>query len=127
MLQVLSQETSQVSSDLPPIQRYELLSEGTFKLILAAFPPVARMVSGLNEVDLTKGAGTIDSNSKCLWTKSKHRITIAIGGGCYSASKSNEPDPACPERITKKNYQKDADRQWLEGSHHSELDCYKGK
>ena len=64
-------------------------------LIIAAGGPVAALVSGLCEVDLTKGRGVLDDTGckHCLWTKQGHRITVAVSSdGGVIVSKSKEVD-----------------------------------
>lgn len=80
------------------VERFEPITEDIFKQILDCFTPTARMIAGLNEVDLRRGAGVLSKDSKCLWTKDGHRVTVAMGqGGSFSAAKSKDPDPQAPE------------------------------
>lgn len=64
-------------------------------LIIASGGPAPAMISGLTEVDLSRGRGVLDDTGRkhCLWTKDGHRITVTVttDGGVIVA-KSNEPD-----------------------------------
>lgn len=59
---------------------------------------VGAMLTGLWEVDLTKGRGILEGNTRCLWTQDGRRITIALpadGGLIVSCGKAR--DPECPQ------------------------------
>ena len=65
--------------------------------------PMARLVVGMADVDVRKGRGVLvdetgtGSVSHCLWTRSRHRITVCVcSDGGLVVSRGKEPDPECP-------------------------------
>lgn len=80
------------------IQSFEAVTQLDVISIAGALGPIGAMIAGLNEVDIGAGAGVIDINTKCLWTKNGHRIEIWLGqDGSYGAAKSKELDPDKPQ------------------------------
>jgi hypothetical protein len=85
-------------SAIEKVEYCEPITQNTVSMIVRTLGPLTAIICGLNEVDLTKGAGVINKQSKCLWTKSRHRITIVISSdGGIIAHKSRDPDPDCPK------------------------------
>lgn len=78
------------------ITKFEPIDPRTFNGIICCFTPVARVVARFSEVDLSRGAGVIDSTTKCLWTKGGRRIEIWYQHGAYGASCSRDIDPDAP-------------------------------
>lgn len=59
---------------------------------------ISAMIAGLGEVDISAGAGVINDNTKCLWTKEGHRIEVWLSSdGGYGAAKSRAIDPEKPQ------------------------------
>lgn len=61
--------------------------------------PIAALVARIDDVDLSKGRGTIEAGREhCLWTKDRCRITVTVfpSGEGMLASVGKEPDPECP-------------------------------
>lgn len=81
------------------IKRMEPVTKArVVQLASALGGPIAAMVAGLNEVDISAGSGVYDGG-RCLWTKDGHRIEIQmISGGGIIAAKSKAPDPEYPNR-----------------------------
>ncbi len=66
--------------------------------LIAAVGPAGAMVASLFDVDLLRGRGVLEGNTRCLWTTKGHRITVQLtygGGICVGCGK--EPDPAAPQ------------------------------
>jgi len=76
----------------------EPVSETQLNALLRSMSPMARMISRMNDVDLSLGRGVLGKLEHCLWTKDKHRITVTIlETGGLLASVSKDVDPACPQ------------------------------
>ena len=57
--------------------------------LIKAVGPMAALISGLNEVDISLGRGVLEKGH-CLWTTEGHRVTvIASSDGGICVSKSN--------------------------------------
>lgn len=78
--------------------KIEQVTEKQLLALSRCLTPSGRMISRIGEADLTKGRGVLDGDSRCLWTKSGHRITITpiVGGGLITSC-SKDPDPECPK------------------------------
>jgi hypothetical protein len=65
--------------------------------LIASLTPIQVMVSGLNDVDITKGRGVLDESGRkhCMWTKDGKRITVEVsrdGGILVSLAKDVDPE-----------------------------------
>lgn len=79
--------------EFDPVQKYEPVDRGTVAM-LGQQLGLAAIVVELGKVDLSKGAGVLGDNSKCLWTTDGKRITFSlVTGGGFIASQSKEKDP----------------------------------
>jgi hypothetical protein len=74
----------------------EPVSKDQIKAITRTMTPIARMVSCIDDADLSKGRGVLDGNDRCLWTKDKRRITIHISPDCMTIACSKDIDIHCP-------------------------------
>lgn len=79
-----------------PIQRFEPLTIEQLAVVRRCFTPTEAMVAGLNFIDVRYGVGVIDNQTKCMWTRSKRRVTIGYNGGGRIATISKVEDPNCP-------------------------------
>jgi hypothetical protein len=67
-----------------------------------ALTPAAVMVSGLMDVDVSRGRGVLPdeggSTRHCLWTTRGHRVTVSVqNAGGLIVSRSKSPDPGAPD------------------------------
>ena len=75
----------------------EPVTRETVNMIASVIGSTAAMIVRLGDVDLSKGAGIISNNEKCLWTMSGHRISVLLSSdGGVIASCGKEPDPDIP-------------------------------
>ena len=80
-----------------PICSFEPVTSETVDSITSALGAIGAMIAGLNDIDISAGAGIIDKNTKCLWTQDGHRIEVWLSAdGSYGAAKSKEIDPDKP-------------------------------
>jgi len=86
-----------VASKFEPIQSFEPLTKLQFGVIKMTVRPIEAMVVGLGDTDISKGAGVIDGQTKCVWRKDRKRITLSHKSDVFIMSVSNDPDPSCPE------------------------------
>ncbi len=76
---------------------------------ITAFEPVTPMlvnqiasergfigITPASEIDIAAGAGVIDGMTKCLWTKSGHRVEIWFKDGEFGTMTSPAVDPLRP-------------------------------
>lgn len=80
------------------IKSFEPLTRDKWDSIRKAFTPTQAIVAGLNFVDFRFGAGVIDDQTKCVWTRERRRVTIFVSNGAYGASISKLEDPSCPKQ-----------------------------
>jgi len=81
------------------ILRMEPVTQEQVNALKRSMMPIARMISGIEEVDVSLGRGVLDESGlkHCLWTHDKHRVTVSVvTGGGLIVSKSNEPDEEAP-------------------------------
>lgn len=77
------------------IVKREPLTQANLDMLARTLRPIEQMVIQLGDADLSKGAGVLGNNRKCIWTKDGHRITFTmISGGGILSSLSKEIDPA---------------------------------
>lgn len=77
------------------IIKRELLTQATLDMLARTLRPIEAMIVRLGDADLSKGAGILSNNRKCIWTRDGHRITFTmITGGGFLSSLSKEVDPA---------------------------------
>jgi len=76
------------------VLRVEEVAQHMVDSLMNWMSPMAVMVSGLHDVDISRGRGVLSETEHrhCLWTTEGHRITVRIG---YSVIviKSKEVDP----------------------------------
>lgn len=84
-------------SKYEPIKSFEPLTREQLRIIVKPFTAVQAIAAGLNFIDYRYGAGVINETTKCVWTRTKRRVTIFGSHGTFGASLSKDPDPACPE------------------------------
>lgn len=64
-------------------------------LIRASGGHIPAMISGLYEVDLSRGRGVLEGSDRCLWTHDGRRITVSLlTGGGVIVSLAQQPDEA---------------------------------
>lgn len=79
---------------MPPVLAYEVLSPKTIAMFREGLSLAQVMVLRLDEVDICKGAGRVDANTKCVWTFDGCRISMTITAcGGLIATCSREYDP----------------------------------
>ena len=85
------------------ILRLEHVSTEQVQALISSLTPAGKMVSGLMEVDVSRGRGVLsedeDNIKHCLWTEQGHRVTVSVGEYGVMVSKSKEIDPDAPEKI----------------------------
>lgn len=82
-------------SDFDEVIKREPLTQANLDMLARTLRPVEAIVVRLGDADLSKGAGVLSNNRKCIWTKDGHRITFTmISGGGFLSSLSKEVDPA---------------------------------
>ena len=82
---------------MKPIKSFEPVTIAVIDSIAAVLGPTGAMIAGLGEIDIPAGAGVIEDNMKCLWTKSGHRIEVWLSSdGGFGAAKSKDVDPDKP-------------------------------
>ncbi len=91
------------------IIEHEELTQETIEAIRRAFPGIQGMVMRTSDIDISRGAGVMEGDTKCVWTHDGHRITMSIdnrmahGFGMPSGTKigacSREPDPMAPPGV----------------------------
>ncbi|HTG95782.1 MAG TPA: hypothetical protein VL866_24490 [Pyrinomonadaceae bacterium] len=82
-------------NDFDEILRREPLTQANLDMLARTLRPIEAIVVRLGDADLSKGAGVLSNNRKCIWTKDGHRITFTmISGGGFLSSLSKEVDPA---------------------------------
>lgn len=66
--------------------------------VVRTHSPMAYMLTGLGDVDLSKGRGVLEGTARCLWTTDRRRITVSglTDGGAFIIAVSKDPDPECP-------------------------------
>jgi hypothetical protein len=82
------------------ILRTEPVTQEQVNALKRSMMPIARMISGIDEVDVSRGRGVLDESNRkhCLWTKAGHRVTVVVStDGGVIVSKSNEPDEEAPD------------------------------
>ena len=77
--------------------KIEPLTNRMMNGLKASLTPIQVMVSGLNNVDLSKGRGVLDKTGKkhCMWTQDGRRIDVVVspdGGVIVSLSKDADPE-----------------------------------
>ena len=82
--------------EFSPIKSFEPITQSQLNMIAKSLGMMQSMVLRIGEVDLESGAGIIDDNTKCLWTKKGCRITLSIGFGGFTESVSKLVDPGKP-------------------------------
>ena len=81
-------------SDFDEIVKREPLTQANLDMLARTMRPLEQMIVRLHDADLSKGAGVLKNNSKCIWTNDGHRITFTlISGGGFISSLSKEVDP----------------------------------
>jgi hypothetical protein len=90
--------TGRADADGDTVLRYEPLTQANLDMLFRTLRPIEAMVIRLGDTDLSRGAGVLSGNRKCVWTKDAHRITFTmISGGGFLSSLSKEPDLTAPE------------------------------
>lgn len=83
------------------IIKYEPLLPEHLAMLSRTLRPIERTVLRIGDVDLSKGAGVLSDNRKCIWTTDGHRITfVMLHGGGLMGSISNKPDAVLAARVT---------------------------
>ena len=83
---------------MTPVRSFEPITAQAINSIAAALGHIGSMIAGIGEVDISAGAGIINDNTKCLWTKDGHRIEVWLSSdGGFGASKSKNIDPNKPK------------------------------
>ncbi len=80
--------------------KIEPVDQAQVDALIRAVGPTAAMVASLFDVDLSRGRGVLDGNSRCLWTAKGRRITVEVltgGGFCVSCGKQPDPDVPLPQ------------------------------
>lgn len=72
---------------MKPIKSREGITARQVQSICDALGPTACLVVGLNDIDLSAGAGVINDYTKCIWTKDGARIDIWARDGSIGAAK----------------------------------------
>ena len=86
------------------ILKREPLTQSNLAMLARTLRPIEAMVVRLGDADLSKGAGVLSDNRKCIWTKDGHRITFTmIAGGGFLSSLSKEVDPAAAEMVDQRS------------------------
>ncbi len=80
---------------MPKITKLEPITAAQIKMIANQLG-MGAIIARIADADPKKGAGTIDKNTKCLWTRDRKRITISHEHGTTIASCSTETDPDAP-------------------------------
>ena len=63
-------------SEFTEILRYEDLEPEAVTAIQGAFSGMQSAIMRVMEIDPVRGAGVLGPDSKCVWTKDGHRITV---------------------------------------------------
>lgn len=86
---------------LDEIIKREPLTQANLDMLARVLRPIEQQVIRLHDADMSRGAGLLGNNRKCIWTKDGHRITFTmIGGGGILSSLSKEVDPAATPTTT---------------------------
>lgn len=86
------------TGQLPVPVSYESLTGDQLRTISRSFTAIQTAVLGVGNIDLSKGAGVISSNTKCVWRTDGCRITMSFSGSALTASASKEADPLADPR-----------------------------
>jgi len=74
--------------------KIEPITRSQVKMIAGIIGNIGAMICNLGDVDVSKGAGVLGPQEKCLWTKDGRRITITMtNDGGLIASCAKKPDP----------------------------------
>lgn len=77
--------------------KIEPVTRDQLKSLMRALEPLQSIILQLGAVDLAKGRGVLEGNSRCLWTKDGRRITLTpTSDGGFVGSCGRTPDPECP-------------------------------
>ena len=81
-------------SEFTEILRYEDLEPEAVTAIQGAFSGMQSAIMRVMEIDPVRGAGVLGPDSKCVWTKDGHRITVwQSSDGGRGGSCSKDPGP----------------------------------
>lgn len=83
--------------------KIEPVTKSQVQMIAGVIGTIGAMICNLGDVDVSKGAGVLGPQEKCLWTKDGRRITITMtSDGGLIASCAKHPDPEMAAEVERR-------------------------